>query len=147
MLSAAVILSTLDAPPALANVAVIQGPARVVDGDTLVVDGQRIRMFGIDAPEKAQFCKNAGGQDYACGQVSKDALTSKVGSRVVTCDVKNVDQYGRNVAACRVGQEDLGNFMVSNGLAVAYRCVRGHGQGDGGQLPAVEEGMAGRGSL
>lgn len=58
-------------------------------------------------------------------QVSLQALKEHVGSRTVRCDVKTKDQYGRNVAACSIlsGRlsEDMGSWLVSNGLAVAYR--------------------------
>lgn len=51
-----------------------------------------------------------------------------IGSNPVRCEVRNKDQYGRNVSSCSVltnkGPVDIGNFMVSNGYAVAYRYVR-----------------------
>eukprot|EP00195_Chlamydomonas_chlamydogama_P016052 CAMPEP_0202890424 /NCGR_PEP_ID=MMETSP1392-20130828/828_1 /ASSEMBLY_ACC=CAM_ASM_000868 /TAXON_ID=225041 /ORGANISM="Chlamydomonas chlamydogama, Strain SAG 11-48b" /LENGTH=251 /DNA_ID=CAMNT_0049573985 /DNA_START=238 /DNA_END=993 /DNA_ORIENTATION=- len=116
------------APPAFAAAppgGIIQGPARVVDGDTLVINEQRIRLYGIDAPEKAQTCTDPVGRAYSCGMKSKEALTAKVGSQVVTCTVKNQDQYGRNVSTCAVGGplggEELNSWLVSNGYAVAYR--------------------------
>ncbi|GAX83763.1 hypothetical protein CEUSTIGMA_g11188.t1 [Chlamydomonas eustigma] len=106
----------------------IQGPARVVDGDTLVINEERIRLYGVDAPEKAQSCKTSKGAEYSCGQRSKEALTTKIGSKQVTCLVKNKDQYGRNVAVCTLrggllgGEgEELNEWLVSNGFAVAYR--------------------------
>lgn len=108
---------------------VIQGPARVVDGDTLVINQQRIRLYGIDAPEKAQSCKNSLGAEYSCGQRSKEELTAKIGTQAVTCSVKNQDQYGRNVSVCTMGGGgllgsaplELNTWLVENGLAVAYR--------------------------
>ncbi|KXZ55060.1 hypothetical protein GPECTOR_3g218 [Gonium pectorale] len=104
----------------------IAGPARVVDGDTLVINGERIRMYGIDAPESAQQCLDARGASYPCGLVSKDALAKKIGSAPVRCEVKNADQYGRNVSVCSMAGvggslEDLNAWLVSNGYAVAYR--------------------------
>lgn len=104
---------------------VIQGVPRVADGDTLQIQDKRIRLFGFDAPEKAQLCKNAQGKDYSCGQESGDALQQLIGSSSVRCEVRNTDQYGRNVSSCSVltnkGPQDIGNYMVSNGYAVAYR--------------------------
>ncbi|GIL74877.1 hypothetical protein Vretimale_2462 [Volvox reticuliferus] len=104
---------------------VIEGPARVVDGDTLVINGDRIRLYGVDAPESAQQCLDARGASYPCGLVSKDALAKKVGSSPVRCEVKNTDQYGRNVSVCSLkasaGAEDLNAWLVNNGHAVAYR--------------------------
>lgn len=110
--------------PALAG-EIIEGIPRVADGDTLQIADKKIRLYGFDAPEKAQLCKNAQGADYACGLQSGDALHSMIGSNSVRCEVRNQDQYGRNVSSCSVltkhGPVDIGNFMVSNGYAVAYR--------------------------
>lgn len=59
------------------------------------------------------------------GLQSGEALHSMIGSNPVRCEVRNKDQYGRNVSSCSVltnkGPIDIGNFMVSNGYAVAYR--------------------------
>ncbi|KAG2430777.1 hypothetical protein HYH02_013616 [Chlamydomonas schloesseri] len=104
-----------------AGLGVIAGQARVVDGDTLVINGERIRLYGVDAPESAQQCKDAKGAPYACGLVSKDALDKKIGKAPVACEVKDKDQYGRNVSVCRLGSEDLNGWLVSNGYAVSYR--------------------------
>ncbi|PNH11580.1 Serine/threonine-protein phosphatase 2A regulatory subunit B'' subunit gamma [Tetrabaena socialis] len=127
---ASAIICTSGAAPSRAEPgAVIAGPARVVDGDTLVINGERIRLYGVDAPESAQQCSDARGAPYPCGLASKDALAKKIGSAPVRCDVKNSDQYGRNVAVCGLqsagpfggGLEDLNGWLVSNGHAVAYR--------------------------
>jgi endonuclease YncB( thermonuclease family) len=102
-----------------------EGPARIVDGDTLYVQQQKFRLYAIDAPEKAQMCSTLKGQDYPCGQVSLTALQEHVGNNPVRCETKNKDQYGRNVGVCYLVQgkqtEDLNGWLVSNGLAVAYR--------------------------
>lgn len=88
----------------------------------MVVAGTKIRMYGIDAPEKAQTCRNAKSQDYQCGQESLASLSKKIGSRQVACEVKNKDMYGRSVAVCLLdGKEDLNRWMVETGNAVAYK--------------------------
>lgn len=53
--------------------------------------------------------------------VSTQQLEQHIGNQKVSCAVKNKDQYGRNVAVCSAGGEDLNRWMVQNGLAVAYR--------------------------
>ncbi len=63
----------------------LSGPARVVDGDSLEIGGQRVRLFGIDAPEGRQHCRNAQGQDFACGREAARALDTLIGGRSVTC--------------------------------------------------------------
>lgn len=122
-LAAALLLVT--APPALAKEDIF-GPAKVVDGDTLVVDGTRIRMFGIDAPETKQSC-DLKGKNYTCGLSSKAALEKEIAGAPVRCEPKQKDLYGRTVAICRLAPpgsksgegEDINAWMVSEGWAVA----------------------------
>ena len=97
----------------------LTGRASVIDGDTLEIDGQRIRLFGIDAPEASQTC-TIGGRSYRCGQEAALALSEFTGQRPVACEQRDVDRYGRIVAVCRLGGEDVGAWMVSQGWALAY---------------------------
>ena len=98
----------------------VSGPARVVDGDTLEVRGTRVRLHGIDAPESAQGCRR-GGRTWLCGRGAGRALARRIGSRAVACEVRDRDRYGRVVAVCRVGDEDVNAWMVLEGWAFAYR--------------------------
>ena len=99
---------------------VLSGRARVVDGDSLALAGERIRLHGIDAPESAQTC-HAGGSRWRCGERATRGLRERIGGRTVTCEERDVDRYGRIVAVCRAGGEDLNAWMVERGLALAYR--------------------------
>lgn len=112
----ALLIATL-APVAQAEVA---GRASVVDGDTIEIHGERIRLFGIDAPESAQLCL-AGTERWRCGQQAAFALDGKIAGRPVACTEKDRDRYGRIVAVCRAGDEDLGAWLVAEGWALAYR--------------------------
>jgi endonuclease YncB( thermonuclease family) len=102
------------APPALA-------PVRVVDGDTLVIGETRFRLFGIDAPEMSQTCTGVTGAPYACGAMAKSALELALGAGAVLCEPRDTDRYGRTVAVCRAGGQDVGAVLVSQGWALAYR--------------------------
>lgn len=99
----------------------IAGRPSVTDGDTVVIRDARIRLHGIDAPESAQTCKNAGGNEYRCGQVAALALADHIGQATITCEPRDTDRYGRTVAVCRKGREDLNAWMVQQGHAIAYR--------------------------
>ena len=98
----------------------IAGHARVVDGDTLDLGGRRIRLFGIDAPESAQTCERDG-LSYACGQAAKHFLEQLIAGQPVACRAHDNDRYGREVATCTVGNQDINAAMVGAGWAVAYR--------------------------
>ena len=99
----------------------LQGVASVIDGDTLEIRSQRIRLFGIDAPESGQSCTDADGQSYRCGQRASLALSDRIGRSPVTCHQHDTDRYGRVVAVCMLGNLDLNGWMVREGHALAYR--------------------------
>jgi endonuclease YncB( thermonuclease family) len=98
----------------------IAGSAQVIDGDTLDVDGTRVRLFGIDAPESKQSCQAASGDDYRCGSASTQALRDLVGGHEVACRVVDRDRYQRWVSRCAVDGADIGDVMVRKGFAVDY---------------------------
>lgn len=100
---------------------VVMGIASVVDGDTIEIHGERIRLFGIDACESRQLCEDASGQPYRCGQQAALALSDHIGRRTVRCEGRTRDRYGRLVAICYLGDEDLDAWLVSQGLALAFR--------------------------
>jgi endonuclease YncB( thermonuclease family) len=115
LLAAAILLV-----PASAPAQSLSGTVRAVDGDTLVMTGTRIRLFGIDAPEAAQTCNRAG-EAWACGTDASAVLAELVAGRQVSCIQRDRDDYGRAVATCAVGRIDLGAAMVGAGYAIAYR--------------------------
>ena len=101
--------------------AALVGIPSVVDADTLELHGQRIRLWGVDAPESAQRCTLRDGKQWRCGTAAANALSSYIAGRTVTCAARDEDRYGRTVASCSVAKVDLGTWLVSNGWALAYR--------------------------
>jgi len=89
-----------------------------IDGDTLSLGGERIRLHGIDAPESQQTCTRRG-DAWHCGQDATGLLASTVNGKTVLCRQRDVDSYRRIVATCTVNGLDLGQAMVEAGLAVA----------------------------
>jgi endonuclease YncB( thermonuclease family) len=95
--------------------------ASVIDADTIEIHGQRIRLHGIDAPEGGQTCLDAAGRNWRCGQGAALALQDLIGRRTVACDERDVDRYGRIVGRCLVDDLDINEWLVAQGLALAYR--------------------------
>ena len=98
----------------------IVGPASVIDGDTIEIHGSRIRFDGIDAPELGQTCRS-NGRDLPCSRQAAFHLADRIGRRPVSCEPQGTDRYGRTLAICLEGGEDLNGMMVRDGQAVAYR--------------------------
>ncbi|WP_417831909.1 thermonuclease family protein [Terasakiella sp.] len=93
---------------------------RIIDGDTLILNGTRIRLHGIDAPESKQRCWKKGDW-WKCGQAATDFLRSLVRDRDVTCQPITQDRYKRTVAKCFAGELDISRSVVRAGYALAYR--------------------------
>ena len=95
------------------------GIARVIDGDTIEVSGQQIRLHGIDAPEQKQTCKRDG-EDWRCGLDATRALNDKIGEKPVRCEEQDRDRYRRIIAKCFFGETNVNEWLALNGWAVAY---------------------------
>jgi len=94
--------------PTIAQTDTLSGLADVIDGDTIRIDDVYVRLFGIDAPESEQTCKDRQGELYRCGLLATAVLEEEVGGRSVTCFPIETDHYGRTVATCEVAGRDLG---------------------------------------
>lgn len=106
--------------PSNADELTVLGRARVVDGDTIEVQGTKVRLFGIDAPEGAQDCIDALGKNYRCGDVATVRLRELVRGRDVLCKGNEHDRYGRLLAVCSAGSVELNETLVREGLAWAF---------------------------
>jgi len=98
----------------------ISGHARVIDGDTLEIDGVRIRLEGIDAPESAQRCKGRWFGTWACGSAATKALTKLVRNHEVICESRGRDVYRRVLAVCHADGVEINARLVHDGLAWAF---------------------------
>ena len=109
-----------DARPLPAPSAAVSGQAKVIDGDTIDIDGVRIRLEGIDAPEATQTCGRRWIGSWGCGEAAATELAKLVTAQPVTCESRGTDKYGRMLGSCFAGGLDINAEMVKRGLAWAF---------------------------
>ena len=99
----------------------LAGTAAVIDGDTFRIGETVVRLADVNAPELAQRCEGGPSALRRCGAYVANALEKRIGGREVRCAVREIDQYDRRISTCEVAGEDLSSWLVSEGLALAYR--------------------------
>lgn len=116
----------------------LTGRASVIDADTIEIHGQRVRIFGIDAPEGKQTCKDAIGKSYRCGQIGSIALDKFINSsQPIRCEHKDTDRYQRFVGQCfTAAGHDIADWLARKGHALDYRQYS-----NGAYAPAESEAM------
>ena len=95
-----------------------KGPARVIDADTIEIDGKRHRLYGVDA------CHSRDGAAWSCGREAAAALAKFLEGRTINCDVwqkKTCDAYGRFISICYAGSDNLSAWVANEGWAIADR--------------------------
>ncbi len=102
------------------NEVTLNGAYRVIDGDSLIVNGQEIRLLGIDAPEYQQNCTLKNQETYPCGKQSRTYLSKLVQRGSLECTGSEKDKYQRLLAICSVGELEINQKMVHDGWAVAF---------------------------
>ena len=112
---------TLAAPaPAETPTETLSGEARVIDADILIVEGRRVILWGLDAPERSQVC-GLDGQAWGCYDVAKRTLEALAGRGKITCILTGEpDPFGRRHGVCTFGSEDINAEMVRKGVALAF---------------------------
>ena len=95
------------------------GVPKVVDGDSLILNNERVRLKGIDAPEGRQYCEKQG-KKWACGRAATSALRRLIGRQNVECKGSEFDKHDRLLAVCTVGGVEINQFMVREGWAVSF---------------------------
>ena len=98
----------------------IFGKAIVIDGDTIHINKNKIRLHGIDAPETNQTC-DKNGLIWSCGMESTNFLKEIIGKNKIECIAKGEDRYSRLIGICYIDDLNLNSEMVANGWAIAYR--------------------------
>lgn len=109
------------APPRAAPTGLAADAVRVVDGDSLELGGQRVRLLGIDALELHQTCRDGSGAGIACGQEARAALAALVADGPLRCTEEGTDRFGRSLARCTNGRgEEINRTLVREGWALAF---------------------------
>ena len=93
---------------------------KITDGDTIKINGEKIRFSGIDTPELNQTCTKEGVKN-SCGLTAKQILIDKITDNKVKCIKEGKDRYKRILAECFVNNESLSRYLVRSGYAFAYR--------------------------
>lgn len=97
---------------------VFDGPFRAVDGDTLTFGREKLRLKGLDAPERRQQCGSGKGV-WKCGERARLELQARLKSGAV-CTAYGRDKYRRLLATCSVSGQDIGASLVREGFALGY---------------------------
>ena len=99
----------------------ISGVPTIIDGDAVKIVNKRIRLHGIDTPEKKQICiRNS--KEYSCGEEATNVLKKKINKKLITCKVQDkLDKYKRYIGVCFLENVNLNKWIVKNGYGVAYR--------------------------
>ena len=98
----------------------IFGKAKVIDGDTIHINKNKIRLHAIDAPETNQTC-NKNSKVWNCGEESTKYLKELIANNIIECITQAKDRYNRFIGICYKDNLDLNSEMVLNGWAIAYR--------------------------
>ena len=93
---------------------------KIIDGDTIHLNNEKIRFTGIDTPELKQTCSKNNEIIY-CGIQARQLLINRIGKNKVKCVREGKDQYKRTLAECFVNDLSLSKFLVREGYAFAYR--------------------------
>ena len=104
------------------EIKIISGTAKVIDGDTIRIGEKKIRLFGIDAPEKEQQCKKiwltisflSFSRNYPCGQISAKKLKNKINDKFLICEWTNKDRYKRYIAECFRDKRSINSWIKQN---------------------------------
>lgn len=114
--------------PNFINAEIIQGKVKVIDGDTVKIKNNKIRLSGIDAPELNQLCSKvflslsfiSFNKKYYCGKISTKKLKRLLKNEIILCKVENIDRYKRKLATCYKNKLNINSWLVRNGYALAY---------------------------
>lgn len=120
-LAAAMFIAIFMGECALARAEEITGPAKVLAGDLVEINGRRIRLYGVDAPDMDQTCLSKKREEYKCGDHARRHLAVMIGNLPLTCKGEAKDENNDLIAVCQIRWLDVNENIVFDGWALAYR--------------------------
>lgn len=110
----------------LASGAIAQERVIAIDGDTIAVGAERIRIIGMDAPEIFTLEKCSTPEEtrrvLMLGYAGQGRLQNLLNVRRVRIEREGWDKYGRTLARVYVGRDDVAHLMIAEGWARPYKC-------------------------
>lgn len=94
---------------------IAEGPVIAVTGDTLRVGGTTVRLAGIEAPERDQYCTRPGNRRWRCGEAAAEALSQSVRGVRARCEIRGSDGGGRALGTCYARGKDVAAALVREG--------------------------------
>lgn len=111
------------------NLPITSGTGTAVEGDVVSVNGNAVKLWGIDAPDRGQTCQSAQGRTYDCFEASRKMLETYVGSQSLDCYIRGKDSHGQQIGTCGIGGPsglDLAALMVRDGWALSFHGLSLH---------------------
>ncbi|MET3900628.1 endonuclease YncB(thermonuclease family) [Devosia sp. UYZn731] len=113
-------LMLLAAPAMAQDADVVTGPARAIDADIIMVGTQRVILYGVDAPERSQFC-TVGTKKWGCWDEARNTLTGILSTGEASCTLSGEpDPFHRRYGVCKIGDKDVGAELIRSGMAMAF---------------------------
>lgn len=101
------------------TVTIYEGIPTIHDGDNVKINGENIRLEGIDSCEIGQPARLAN-NEFDCGIWARDHFRSMISPRSVRCESTERDVYDRPLAICYTGERNVNRALVENGYAFPY---------------------------
>ena len=106
----------------------VRGFPKIIDADTIVLNGIKIRLHGIDAPEVKQICSKpllsfklfSFSKEYECGKYAKNKLFQFVNKKKIKCFLDKKDFFDRYLGTCFYKKKNINSWLVKNGYALAF---------------------------
>lgn len=129
-------------PPSLPTTS---GSGAAIEGDVVSVNGNAVKLWGIDAPDAGQTCRDRAGRTYDCFEAARKALAGYIGQNQITCHIRGQDSHGQQIGTCGVNGLDLAALMARDGWALAFQGLSFHYTRLEGEAQARRRGLwAGR---